>query len=121
MLKTTEENQNLDKNSEVVTDQINIISEEQPDSIFIDGEEPKKYEEINKKKVELTPEQRIEVLQELSVLQSLINTTYYLAKLDQGNKGKQEKKITGSVSLNFFPNDQMNKWGNRIIELSNLL
>ena len=72
-------------------------------------------------KVVLTLEQRIEVLQELSVLQSLINTSYFLPKFDQGNKGKTQPKITGSVQLNYFNGQQLQEMGERCAYLLNLL
>lgn len=72
-------------------------------------------------KVELTAEQRIEILQELSVLQQLINTTYYLPKYDKGNKGRETPKITGSIQLNYFSGELMKTWGERIAELSKML
>jgi hypothetical protein len=72
-------------------------------------------------KVQLTPDQRIEVLQEISVLTGVLNSIRHLPKWDSGNKGKQERKITGSVPLNFFDPQQNAEIATRIIQLINLL
>ncbi len=74
-------------------------------------------------KVELITDsmERLSALQEIEVLNKLINTVYYLPKFDNGNKGKQQPKITSSVPLNYFNNRDMEKWGTRILEISKKL
>jgi len=67
------------------------------------------------------PAQKLEALQELNVLSGLINTHYFMPKWDQGNKGTQDKKITGSVQLNFFSSKEMDTWGKRVVELTERL
>jgi hypothetical protein len=67
------------------------------------------------------PEEKLLALQELEVLSKLINTSYFMPKWDQGNKGKDDKKITNSVKLNFFSSKQLDAWGQRVTDLSERL
>lgn len=67
------------------------------------------------------PEEKLLALQELVVLSKLINTSYFMPKWDQGNKGKEDKKITNSVKLNFFSSKQLDAWGQRVTDLSERL
>lgn len=80
-------------------------------------------ESSTKKEVTLItdPQERLEALQEISVLSGLINTHYFMPKWDQGNRGTQEKKIVSAVQLNFFGANEMNTWGKRITDLTERL
>lgn len=78
-------------------------------------------QEKTPERIPLTPDQRIEVLQEISVLTGVLNTVRHIPKWDMGNKGKQERKITSSIPLNFFEPQQNAQIAQRIIDLINLL
>lgn len=64
-----------------------------------------------------TSAERVDALHEISVLQSLINTRYFLPTLDNGNHKTEQSKITKSTELNYFSNNLMAMWGKRCIEL----
>lgn len=66
-------------------------------------------------------EERINAMHELSILQSLIATRYWAPNWDEGNKGKQERKITKSIELNFFQSEEIIQWRNKVIELTTRL
>lgn len=78
-------------------------------------------ESVKEEKVQLTPDQRIEVLQEISVLTGVANTVQYYPHFDNGNNGKQKPKITKSTPLNLLEYEQMQQIKARIIQLVNLL
>jgi hypothetical protein len=68
-----------------------------------------------------TAEEKMLAMEEIRLLQKNIDTVYYMPKYDQGNKGRQARKITGSVALNFYPAEMLSKWGNRVMELTSRL
>lgn len=81
-------------------------------------------ESTETQRVELTSEQRIEVLQEISILQQLIATPLYFPKMGMRTdpNTKQVTSVpTESVKLHYFGQKQLQEWGNRIIQLTNLL
>lgn len=90
----------------------------------IKSEENKKEEVIQQEKIILTPDQRIEVLQEISVLQQLIGTVLYYPKTGLRTDPVTRKQTVvpiESVKLHYFGQQQLNDWGNRIVQLTNLL
>ncbi len=64
-----------------------------------------------------TAEEKMIAMEQIKMLQKLINTHYFHAKYDAGNRGRQEPKITASVQLNFFNAQMLQKWGTKIVEL----
>lgn len=91
------------------------VVERQPD-------EPTKVESEPVEQVKLfVGEERINAMHELSILQSLIATRYWAPNWDEGNKGKQERKITKSIELNFFQSEEIIQWRNKVIELTTRL
>lgn len=118
----TEKTQNLDKNSEVVTDGAsNLLESMQKEGwATIDSPNPQVKEEAPVKE-QLTPDQRIEVLQEISVLTGVAGAVQYFPHFDNGNNGKQKPKLTKSTPLNLLEYEQMQQVKARIIQLINLL
>lgn len=72
-------------------------------------------------RIPLTPDQRLEVLQEISVLSSLANTTQFVPHFDQGNGGKQKPKLTKSTTLNLLDYEQLMQVKKHLVNLINLL
>ena len=68
-----------------------------------------------------TAEEKMLAMEEIRLLQKIIDTVYHMPKYDMGNKGRQARKITGSVPLNFFPAEQLQQWGNKVMSLTSRL
>ncbi len=99
------------------------MSEENKVEVAVEETVESNTESLPKKEVTLitNPQERLEALQEISVLSGLINTHYFMPKWDQGNRGTQEKKIVSAVQLNFFGANELNAWGKRITDLTERL
>lgn len=87
------------------------------EEVSVVEETPTKPEPIPVKLI-TDPQERMDAMYELQLINNLINTYYFLPKLDKGNGNTQQQKITSSVQLNYFGSVQLNEWGAKIIELS---
>lgn len=78
-------------------------------------------------KVELTKEEKLVILKEISTLNQLINTLYYMPKFAKApkntskNNNNLQPEVIGSIPLNYYNNEAMKVWGNRILELTKML
>lgn len=101
-----------------MTEKVNEVKEE----VQSDVEQQSKEESPKREVVLITdPMERLAALQEVEILTKLIGTSYFLPRWSKGNGNKIQREITSSIQLNYFPGDQMRKWGNRIIELTEKL
>lgn len=92
------------------------------ESELTSNSEPTVKEVIEEKLPKFTTKEEIDsAYKEIEMLTSLINTTYHSPKYDNGNNGKAQPKITGSTTLSFYGPAHLNKWYNRIIELTERL
>lgn len=67
------------------------------------------------------PTERLAALQEIEVLGGLLNTSYYMPRYSGGMKKTAKSEIVSSIKLNYFGFQQMQKFGNRICDLTDRL
>ena len=104
-----------------------VTEEVQEESVTDIAQDEADQKEEKVEKVELSREARLMVLNEIQTLNQLINTKFYLPKFNEQSKNvtkgnnNMQPKINGSVELSYYSNQQMKVWGNKVIELTQLL
>lgn len=72
----------------------------------VENTDVEKSESPAETRVELTRDERMDVLREIEVVTGVINSTMHIPKFDQ-NKDVSKRKLTSSVELSILNNDEM--------------